>query len=121
MAFTGSARVIAVVAAFALAGMSGGAGAQMPAAQLSGAPLVTLPHSPIPGRVLPAGLWDKPNEFCMTQCQDLVHKGCFKRLMKKDPSAEAASIQEKCDEKYSICLYDCMCENCKENQNIIWR
>ena len=121
MAFTGSARGIAVVAAFALPGMSGGAGAQMPVAQISGAAAVTLPHSPIPGRVNPAGLWGKPDEFCMTQCQELIHKDCFQRLMEKDPSAEAASIQDRCDEKYSLCLYDCMCENCKENQHIIWR
>lgn len=116
MTFTDSARGIAVAAAVAMAGMSGSADARM-----TNAPPGTLPHSPIPGRAQLAGLWDKPNEYCMSHCRELIHKGCFKRLMKQDPGAEAASIQDMCDEKYSICLYNCMCENCKENQDIIWR
>ena len=67
----------------------------------------------------PAGLWDKPNEACMTKCQTHLQKGCFKRLSKKSPAADAGAIQDMCDDKYSVCLYDCMCETCDENQIII--
>ena len=107
-------RVIAVLAAFALAGMSGGAGAQM-----MNTPQLKLPYSPIPGRVLPAGLWDKPNEACADKCRVFVQKGCFTRLSQKDPTADPGAIQDKCDAKYSLCLYDCMCDTCDENQIII--
>jgi len=114
MAFAASARVIAALTALSLAAMSGGAGARMP-----GGPPVKLPYSPIPGSVRTAGLWDKPNEACMTKCEVHVQKGCFKRLSEKNPAADAAALQEKCDDKFSLCLYDCMCDTCDENQIII--
>jgi hypothetical protein len=106
----------AVVAAFILAGMSGGAGAQMGA--MSSKP----EYSPIKRFTLPirpAGLWDKPNQACMDKCQVHARKGCFKRLSDKDPTADASAIQEKCDDQFSLCLYDCMCDTCDENQIII--
>ena len=55
----------------------------------------------------------------MTKCQPFVQKDCFKRLAKKFPTADAESMQQKCDDNYSMCLYDCMCETCDENQIII--
>lgn len=99
-----------MIAVILVAGM-GGAGAQMMAA-----PQLKTPYSPVPGRVLRAGLWDKPNEACMTKCRIHVQKGCFKRLSEKDPTADPGSIQDRCDDKFSICLYDCMCETCDEDQ-----
>lgn len=120
MASAASRRAITVVAALALTGMSSFAVAQMQVARISGAPLVTLLHSPVPGgRVHRAGLWNKPNEACQTQCQVFVDKGCFKRLSEQDPGASAAALQERCEDKYSLCLYDCMCDTCDENQIII--
>ena len=119
MAIAASRRVIAALTALSLAAMSGGAGARMPGTLTTGTPLVKLPYSPIPGSVRPAGLWDKPNEACMTKCQIHVQKGCFKRLSKKNPAAGAAALQEMCDGKFSLCLYDCMCDTCDENQIII--
>lgn len=116
MALQGLRRVCAVLAAFTIAGMSGGADAQMP-----GAPSKPV-YSPIRQFALPfrpAGLWDKPNEACMTKCKVHVKKGCFKRLSEKSPTADAGAIQDMCDDKYSLCLYDCMCETCDENQIII--
>ncbi len=116
MALQGMWRVFAVLAAFTVAGMSGGADAQMP-----GPPSKPV-HSPIRQFTLPfrpAGLWDKPNEACMTKCQAHVEKGCFKRLSVKDPTADAGAIQDMCDDNFSVCLYDCMCETCDENQIII--
>ncbi len=107
-------RKITVLAVFAIAGMNGGAGAQM-----INAPRIALPYSPIPGRVIPAGLWDKPNQACMTKCEVFVRKGCFTRLSEKDPAADPGSIQDRCDDKFSVCLYDCMCDTCDENQIII--
>jgi len=114
MAVAASRRVIAALAALSLAAMSGGAGARMP-----GAAVITLPLSPVPGSVRPAGLWDKPNEACITKCQAHVEKGCFKRLSEKSPAADAGAIQDMCDDNFSVCLYDCMCETCDENQIII--
>ncbi len=114
MIFWRTIRVVAVLAAFALSGMSGGAGARM-----ASAPHLKLAYSPIPGRVIPAGLWNKPNEACMTKCQSFVQKGCYKRLSEKDPTANPGAIQERCDDKYSLCLYDCMCGNCDKDQIII--
>lgn len=117
MFMCGTNRVIAVLAAFAVAGLSSGAGAQMVKA-----PQAELNYSPIkrnPAPVIRAGLWDKPNEACITKCQVFVHKGCFKQLSEKDPTADAGAIQDICDDKYSVCLYDCMCDTCDENQIII--
>ena len=116
MALKGMWRVCAVLAAFTVAGMSGGAVAQMPGAPSKPA------YSPIKQFALPfrpVGLWDKPNEACMTKCQAHVQKGCFKRLSELSPAADAGAIQDMCDDKYSVCLYDCMCETCDENQIII--
>ena len=116
MTLRGMWRGIAVMAALSLAGMSGSAGAQM-----AGAP-VKPDYSPIKRFTLPispAGLWDKPNQTCMNKCQVHVKKGCFQRLSEKDPTADAGSIQGKCDDLFSVCLYDCMCETCDENQIII--
>ena len=108
------ARICIMGAVIAVAALIGGANAQI------GGPAVgKLPHSPIPGQAQPAGLWDKPNEACMTHCQVHVDKGCFKRLSEKNPAADPASIQEQCEEKFSLCLYDCMCDTCDENQIII--
>ena len=69
--------------------------------------------------VRPVGLWDKPNEFCTKKCKTHVEKGCYKRLADKDPTADAMSIHNKCEDLYSLCLYDCMCDTCDENQIII--
>ncbi len=116
MALRGTKRVIAVLAAIALAGMSGGAGAQMGAAPSK------LNYSPIKRFTLPirpAGLWNKPNKACMTKCQTHVQKDCFRRLSEKSPAADPAALQEKCDDQFSLCLYDCMCDTCDENQIII--
>lgn len=66
-----------------------------------------------------AGLWDKPNEACIAKCEGFVKKGCFAELTKKNPTASPVSIQDQCDDKYSLCLYDCMCDTCDENQIII--
>lgn len=116
MALRGTRRVIAVLAAFAMAGLSGGAGAQMVHAP-------SKPHvSPIKRFTPPlrlAGLWDKPNDRCMTKCQTHVEKGCYKRLSDKHPTADAMSLHEKCEDLFSLCLYDCMCDTCDENQIII--
>ena len=107
-------RACVVGAGVVISGMIGGADAQV------GAPVIgKIFHSPIPGRMHPAGLWDKPNEACMTHCEVHVDKGCFKRLAEKNPDADPAAIQEQCDEKFSLCLYDCMCDTCDENQIII--
>jgi len=119
MAVAASRRIIAVLAVLSLAGISARAGAQKTVTQLSGAPLATLPHSPVPGRVRSAGLWDKPNAACETKCQVFVKKGCFSRLAKKYPAADADALQEQCDDKYSLCIYDCMCNTCDKNQIII--
>ena len=108
---------IAVLTALALVGTSVSASAQMvnmPATQYNYSPIAQ--HS-VP--LLPIGLWDKPNEACMTKCQVFVRKGCFTRLSKKHPAADPGSIQDQCDDKYSVCLYDCMCDTCDENQIII--
>lgn len=103
-----------VAAVILLAGMGGGASARMTAI-----PHFKAPFSPIPGQLHRAGLWDKPNQACMTKCRVFVLKGCFKRLSDESPDTGAASIQEKCDDKFSLCLYDCMCETCAEDQIII--
>lgn len=66
-----------------------------------------------------AGLWDKPNEACMTKCSVFIKKGCFQKLAEKNPTADPGSIQDECDNQYSVCLYDCMCDTCDENQIII--
>jgi len=79
----------------------------------------TLPHSAIPGLVKNAGLWDKPNQACITKCEAFVKKGCFKTLAEKQPGADPGSLQDQCDDKFSLCLYDCMCDTCDENQIII--
>jgi len=110
-------RGITVLTAFALAAMSGGASAQMintTPAQYQYSP-ITRNTAPL----LPVGLWDKPNEACMTKCEVFVQKGCFKRLSDNDPIADPGSIQDRCDDKFSVCLYDCMCDTCDENQIII--
>ena len=88
-------------------------------AQVGGSAVGKLPYSPIPGQAQPAGLWDKPNEACMTYCQVHVDKGCFTRLSEKNPDADPASIQDQCEDKFSLCLYKCMCDTCDENQIII--
>lgn len=79
----------------------------------------SFPHSMIPGLTQKIGLWDKPNQACITKCEIFVSKGCFKELSDKFPAADAGSLQEKCDDKFSLCLYDCMCDTCDENQIII--
>lgn len=110
-------RGIAVLTALALTVMNGGAGAQ-----LMNAPEAKLNNSPIKRNTAPlirAGLWDKPNEACIAKCEVFVRKGCFTRLSEKDPSADPSSIQDQCDSKFSVCLYDCMCDTCDENQIII--
>ena len=108
------ARVCVIGVGLAIAGLIGGADAQI------GGPLIgKFYYSPIPGQVRPAGLWDKPNEACMTHCKTHVDKGCFTRLSEKNPDADPASIQDQCDDKFSLCLYDCMCDTCDENQIII--
>jgi len=107
-------RAVVFGASLALAGLTSGANAQ-----LGTGVQAKLPYSPIPGHVRPAGLWDKPNEICMNKCQEFVQKGCFKRLSDKDPTADPASIQDQCEDKFSLCLYDCMCDTCDENQIII--
>lgn len=66
-----------------------------------------------------AGLWDKPNQACIAKCESFIKKGCFAELTKKNPTASPISIQDQCDDKYSLCLYDCMCDTCDENQIII--
>jgi hypothetical protein len=79
-------------------------------------------HSPMSGMsatLWRAGLWDKPNQACIEKCSIFVNKSCFKELSEKDPTANPASLQEKCDDKFSVCLYDCMCDTCDENQIII--
>lgn len=78
-----------------------------------------MPHSPIPGLVQRAGLWDKPNQACITKCEAFVKKGCFRTLAEKNPAADPAALQDQCDDKFSLCLYDCMCDTCDENQIII--
>lgn len=113
MALREMRRGISVLAAVALAGMSGAAGAQ------TGAPPSQLNTPHIERNLLPAGLWDKPNEACMNKCQTFVQKDCFKRLAEKSPTADPGTLQDKCDDNFSICLYDCMCETCDENQIII--
>ncbi|MDA7949016.1 MAG: hypothetical protein MPJ78_16250 [Hyphomicrobiaceae bacterium] len=107
-------RACALGTALAMAGLVGGADAQ-----IHGPMLGKLPYSPIPGRHQPVGLWDKPNQACTDYCQVHVDKGCFKRLSDKYPDADAASIQEQCEDKFSLCLYKCMCDTCDENQIII--
>lgn len=110
-------HALAAGVCLALAGMSGGAGAQMintPMPEFSFSPVLR-----IPAPILPAGLWDKPNEACMEKCRIYVEKGCFGRLSEKDPTADPGTIQDKCDNKFSLCLYDCMCDTCDENQIII--
>lgn len=107
-------RILVIGAALAIAGMIGGADAQPGTAVFGG-----YAFSPVPGRVHPAGLWDRPNEACMDHCKIHVEKGCFKRLSDKNPDADAASIQAQCDDKFSLCLYDCMCDTCDEDQIII--
>ncbi len=116
MTLRGTKLVIAVLVVFAAAGPSSGTVAQM--ASTASKPLYsTLERSVLPVR--PAGLWDKPNELCTNKCQTHVQKGCFKRLTDKDPTADASSLQEKCEDLFSLCLYDCMCDTCDENQIII--
>lgn len=110
-------RGFTVLAVVALAGLGGGAGAQM-----VNTPEPELNYSPIMRNTAPvirAGLWDKPNEACITKCQIFVRKGCFTRLSEKDPTADPGSIQDTCDDKYSVCLYDCMCDTCDENMIIL--
>lgn len=107
---------IAVLAAiFAIAGHSVSTSATQNASQAWQA----LPHSPIPGLTRKIGLWDKPNQACITKCEAFVDKGCFKTLSEKNPTADPASIQDQCEDKFNICLYDCMCDTCDENQIII--
>jgi hypothetical protein len=112
--------ICAVLATFIVAGLdgsdSGSASAQMATTQTKPA------YSPIKKYSVPyhlIGLWDKPNEACMTKCQVHVRKGCFKRLSDKYPAANAEELQDKCDDTFSLCLYDCMCDTCDENQIII--
>ena len=104
-------RACVLGATLAIAGLIGGAEAQM-----GGPAIGKVPFSPIPGTVRPAGLWDKPNQVCMDYCNVHVDKGCFRRLSEKNPDADAASIQEQCEDKFSLCLYKCMCDTCDENQ-----
>ncbi|GBE43434.1 hypothetical protein BMS3Bbin10_01511 [bacterium BMS3Bbin10] len=111
MRVRGVRRSLSMIAVVLLAGMGGGAGAQM-----MNAPQLKAPHSPIPARVRPAGLWDRPNEACMNKCRVYARKGCFTQLSKKNPAADPSEIQDKCDDKYSLCLYDCMCDTCDEDQ-----
>lgn len=66
-----------------------------------------------------AGLWDKPNQACIDRCEVFVNKGCFTELSKKNPTADAASLLEQCEERFSLCLYKCMCDTCDENQIIL--
>lgn len=75
--------------------------------------------SPVPGFVHKTGLWDKPNEACTQKCEVFVSKNCFRDLAAKNPGADPGSIQDQCDDKFSVCLYDCMCDTCDENQIII--
>ncbi len=114
MRVRGVGRSMSMVAVVLLAGLGGGADARM-----INAPELKAPYSPIPSRVLRAGLWDRPNEACMNKCQVFVKKGCFTKLSEKNPAADPGDIQDQCDDKYSICLYDCMCDTCDENQIII--
>ena len=108
-ALTPMCLIATLLSVLALAGRDASAGAGPIASPLrQGFPLL-----------LPAGLWDKPNEACVTQCKTYVNKGCFKELSEKDPTADPASLQEQCDAEYSICLYDCMCDTCDENQIIL--
>ena len=107
-------RASALGAGLVIAGLIGGADAQN-----GGKAIGKLPYSPIPGQVHSAGLWDKPNESCMTYCKVHVDKGCFRRLSEKNPDADAGSIQDQCDDKFSLCLYKCMCDTCDENQIVI--
>ena len=109
-------RGVVVLAALALAGMSGGAGAQMGSAPSK---LHYSPNKRFTLPVHPAGLWDPPNQACITKCKIHKKNGCFTRLSEKSPTATAAEINEKCDAKFSLCLYDCMCDTCDENQIII--
>lgn len=76
-------------------------------------------RSSIPGLLHKAGLWDKPNEACTKKCEVFVSKNCFRDLSTKNPTADPGSIQDQCDDKFSVCLYDCMCDTCDENQIII--
>lgn len=66
-----------------------------------------------------AGLWDKPNQACIDRCTAFENKDCFTELSKKNPTADAASIQDQCEDKFSLCLYKCMCDTCDENQIIL--
>ncbi len=114
MAVRRKMHALAAGVCLALAGMSGGAGAQMintPMPEFSFSPVLR-----IPAPILRAGLWDKPNEACLEKCQIHVKKGCFKRLSEKNPYADAGTIQDLCDNEYSICLYECMCETCVQKQ-----
>lgn len=106
-------RTLGALMALALAGMSG------VAAQVANTPQAKLPHSAIPGLARPAGLWDKPNEACMRKCRSHVKKDCFTRLAEKSPGADPAAIHEKCEDTFSLCLYDCMCDTCDKNQIVI--
>lgn len=118
MALRGILGICAVLAAFILAGLAGSssAGAQM--ATTASKPVFSpIRKYSVPFR--PVGLWDKPNETCMTKCRVHVRKGCFKRLSDKYPAANAEELQDKCDDTFSLCLYDCMCDTCDDNQIII--
>lgn len=106
---------LCVVSCFAIASFT----AETQAAAYSENGLFDLPASTIPGLVRKAGLWDKPNKACLTKCEVFTRKDCFKELAEKHPAADPGSLQERCDDKFSVCVYDCMCDTCPKDQIII--
>lgn len=121
MAFAGI-RVLAAIAVFFAASSLGGTLAQPRDGTAQETASAVYAYSPLTTAQLPvwrAGLWDKPNQACIDKCEVFVNKSCFTELSKKNPTADPASIQFQCEDKFSMCLYDCMCDTCDENQIII--
>lgn len=101
--------VLALALVLAGPGAAGGARA---ASWLTAAP------APSPGAYRTVGLWDKPNAACETQCEEEIFKACIAQIGAGESAQSRWKKRDTCEDEYSLCLYYCMCENCREERKV---